>query len=866
MAKKKTTPLLEQYHKIKDQYRDELLFFRLGDFYELFYEDAKIASRVMEVTLTSKPIGKDNEIPMAGVPAHSVNSYIEKVLAGGHRVAICEQVEEASQASGVVDRQVVRVITPGTLTEEDYLDSRQNNYLLSFSFSGTDNKVGLAYVDLSTAEFEVTEFDDDAENSVLISEICRLHPAEILVSDEEKYESVINKLNTHYDNIAVTRRAGWQFEAEEAKISLNKQFDSDPPEEIMENPSLLSPAGAIVHYLADTQKQKLSHLNKITYYHRDGFMVLDAASQRNLELVESLTGQQQATLLDVLDETETAMGSRRLRHWILRPLLNDKKINSRLNSVEWFLNNGPEIEVVKEQLRQIFDIQRIVGKIGSNRANPRDLKALGESLKRIPEIKELLPDTDEYSLMKNRLHELADLREELDNAIVDNPPAKISEGEIFKEGYSERLDELRDLMRGGRDWITNLQKEERERTEISSLKVGHNRVYGYYIEVTDPNLDKVPDDYQRKQTLTNSERYITPELKEKERMIFGAEDKAMALEEDLFTSLREDILKYLEKLQENADVLADLDVIVCLADLARQRGYRRPRVDWSSELKIEKGRHPVVEEIHEEEFVPNDLELDEDRRLVILTGPNMAGKSTYIRQVALISIMAQMGSFVPAKFARIGMIDRVFTRVGAHDFLAGGQSTFMVEMIETAEIVNNAQDRSLLILDEVGRGTSTYDGVAIAWSVVEYIARRINARTLFATHYHELNELSDRFEKVFNMTVRAREWDDEIVFLRQVVEGHSDHSYGIQVGKLAGLPEAVIERSRQVLHELEEEKTRKIPAAEGEKKMSQLDLFHPARQVLDKLEELEVEKMTPLEAMNTLNRLQQDYKTAREEE
>ncbi|MFP4687617.1 MAG: DNA mismatch repair protein MutS [bacterium] len=861
---KKTTPLLEQYNEIKEKYQDELLFFRLGDFYELFYEDARVASRVMEITLTSKPVGKGNKIPMAGVPAHSVNSYIEKVINSGYRVAICEQVEEASQASGVVNREVIRVITPGTLTEEDYLDSRQNNYLLSFFLPDKSTKVGLAYLDLSTGEFEVTEFEDDFENTVLISEICRLHPAEILISDCQKYEPIIATLSTYYDNIAITRRPGWQFEPEEAKISLNKQFKK-LPEEIVASPLLISPSGALVHYLGDTQKQNLSHINKISRYDRKKFMVLDAASQRNLELVESLTSQQHATLLNVLDATETAMGSRRLRRWILQPLLNDKKINSRLNAVEWFVNNGPEIPVVKEQLRQIFDIQRIVGKIGSNRANPRDIKALGESLKQIPAIKELLPDTDEYNLMKNRLHELSELREEIEAAIVDNPPAKISEGEIFKSNYNERLDELRDLMRGGRDWITNLQKEERERTGINSLKVGHNRVYGYYIEVTDANLDSVPDDYQRKQTLANSERYITPELKEKERMIFGAEDKAMALEEELFIKLREDILQYLEKLQENADVLADLDVIVCLAELARQRGYSRPKVDWSSELKIEKGRHPVVEEIHEEEFVPNDLELDRERRLVILTGPNMAGKSTYIRQVALISIMAQMGSFVPADFARVGMIDRVFTRVGAHDFLAGGQSTFMVEMIETAEIINNAAERSLLILDEVGRGTSTYDGVAIAWSVVEYIARRINARTLFATHYHELNELADRFNNVFNMTVRAREWDDEIVFLRQVVEGHSDHSYGIQVGKLAGLPEGVIERSRQVLHELEEEKTRKIPEASGEREIAQLDLFHPARQVLDKLEELEVEKMTPLEALNALNRLQQDYKKAEQE-
>ncbi len=857
------TPLMKQYHQIKDQYEEELLFFRLGDFYEMFYDDAKIVARELEVTLTSKPVAKDKDVPMAGVPAHSVEPYLEQLIEKGYRVAICEQVEEASEASGIVDRAVVRVVTPGTITEEDYLDSHKNNYLLSFCWSEAEQseslRVGLAYVDLSTGEFEATSFKDEPEKNVLLSEINRLHPAEVILPDQDRSEEFIDSITEFHDSLAVTSRPGWQFETEEAQRKLEDQFAADKIAELEERELLLKAAGALVFYLADTQKRSLSHLNEINTYEREGFMVLDAASQRNLELAESLTGQDQATLFSVLDDTETAMGSRRLRRWILQPLLNEKQINERLDAVEWFYNNGPEIPAVKEELRRLFDVQRIVGKVGSNRANPRDLRALGESLQLIPEIKKMLPERREFQLMVERMHELEDLREELSRALVDNPPTKISEGDIFQDGYSERLDELRKAMRGGKEWITNLQKQERERTGIDSLKVGHNKVYGYYIEVTDANLDLVPEDYQRKQTLANSERYIIPELKEKEQMIVGAEDKAMALEEELFIELREQVLQYLEELQENADVLADLDVIVSLASLARERGYTRPRISWDEGLELEQSRHPVVEEIHDEEFVPNDIYFDEERRLVVLTGPNMAGKSTYIRQIALISIMAQMGSFVPADHAHIGMIDQVFTRVGALDFLAGGQSTFMVEMVETADIVNNATERSLLILDEVGRGTSTYDGVAIAWSVVEYIARKINARTLFATHYHELTELAARLDNVFNMTVRAREWEDEIIFLRQVEEGQSDRSYGIQVGKLAGLPPEVIDRAQQILRELEEEKTHEALAKiDDTPSADQLDLFNPAYQVVRRLQELPLEELTPLEAMNELARLQQD--------
>lgn len=858
-AEQADTPLMEQYFNIKDEYDDAILLFRLGDFYEVFFEDAEVTSRILEITLTSKPVGKDNEVPMAGIPVHSVNSYVDQLIEAGHRVAICEQVEDADASSGVVDREVVRVMTPGTLTEEEYLESAENNYLLSFAVDEDGSEdgatVGLSYVDLSTGEFQGTQFHEGDEEEILASEINRLHPSEIMIPDTEAYHDRLEELLEYHENIAVATSPGWKFEVGEAERILDEHLRDGLLEEFSEEPQLIRAAGGLVHYLDETQKQTLSHLDELTTYRREKYMILDATSQRNLELVESLTGQDEATLLSVIDETETAMGSRRMRHWILQPLLNEEQIRDRQDGIEWFVENPEAIDDLKEQLKHVYDIQRIVGKIGSNRANPRDVIALRDSLDRVPEIKALLPDEGIFEQLKTNLRSFEDLREELHEAMIDDPPAKISEGGIIKDGYSEELDEYREAMRGGKDWIANLQEDERERTGIDSLKVGHNKVHGYYIEVTKANLDAVPDDYERRQTLTNSERYVTPELKEKEQVIFGAEEKSEALEEELFLEVREMLVEELSDLKQNATKLADLDVLGSLAQVARDRNYVRPAVTWENELDIVEGRHPVVEEIHDEEFVPNDLELDGEDRLVVLTGPNMSGKSTYIRQVALISILAQMGSFVPADEATIGMIDQIFTRVGAHDFLAGGQSTFMVEMNETADIVNNATERSLLILDEVGRGTSTYDGLAIARSVVEYIADRIDARTLFATHYHELTKLADEFESVFNLTVRAREWDDEIIFLRQVEEGAADQSYGIQVGKLAGLPEPVIQRARTILRELEDNshELQSRTAADGR---SQMDLFSPKNQVVEKLEDADIETMTPLEALEMLKDFQ----------
>ena len=855
------TPLLQQYDAIKDEHEDDILFFRLGDFYEMFYDDAKVAARALEIQLTSKPVGKDTEIPMAGIPIHSYQSYLETLVENGHRVAICEQVQDASEATGVVEREVVRVVTPGTLTEEDYLDSGTNNYLLSYVIAeesvGQGGTVGLAYVDLSTGEFETTQFEDDEDFSILGSEINRLHPSEILVSEEEINHSRLSDMTEYRENIAVTTRPGWQFESEVAESQLQKPFEEDVLERLGEQSELKRAAGAVVQYLEETQRQTLAHLDRINTYDRESFMVLDGTSQRNLELVKSLTGQDYATLRGVLDETDTAMGSRRLRQWILQPLMNVKAIRERQQAIRWFVENGPRIKEIKNELQHVYDIQRIVGKIGSNRANPRDLKALGESLERIPKIKDLLPEEGSLEKMANELNEIRPVREELDTAIVESPPAKISEGEIFKDEYNEDLDQLREAMRGGKEWLSTLQKQERERTGIDSLKVGFNKVHGYYIEVTKANLDSVPDEYERKQTLANSERYITSGLKEKEQVILGADEKAKALEEELFTNLRTRLGEHIHSFKSNADILADLDVIAGLATIARERGYTCPRVDWNVSTQIQQGRHPVVEEIHEEEFVPNDLLLDEDRRIVVLTGPNMSGKSTYIRQVALIAIMAQMGSFVPADDATIGMVDQVFTRVGAHDFLAGGKSTFMVEMTETADILNHATKNSLLILDEVGRGTSTFDGVAIARSVVEYIVRVINARTMFATNYHELTDLDYEYDPVFIMTVRAREWDDEIVFLRQVEEGRSDRSYGVQVASLAGLPQAVIERSQQLLERMEE--GREFTNFSGiEVEDEQFDMFHPARQVMNRIRDLDLDDFTPLEALNLLHELKNE--------
>ncbi|MFB6355531.1 MAG: DNA mismatch repair protein MutS [bacterium] len=849
------TPILEQYESIKSEHRDEILLFRLGDFYEVFNDDARVAARELEITLTSKPVGKDLEVPMAGVPVHSAESYIETLIENGHRVAVCEQVQDASEASGVVDREVVRVITPGTLTEEDYLDSTENNFLLSIDVN--QNKVGVAYVDLSTGEFEATEFEDDDDFGVLDSEINRLYPSEILIPDEDDREQLIDDLTNYRDDLAMTRRPGWQYQFDEAQRILESQFDENVLKPLIDKEHLISAAGSLLQYLKETQKRTLSHLNEITSYEREKFMVLDGTSQRNLELVRSLTGQDSATLLNVLDETETAMGSRRLRQWILHPLLNLDQIHDRQQAIEWFSSNPGVIEEIKQQLQQVYDIQRIIGKIGSNRANPKDVKALGNSLDRVPEIREKLPDEPVFDRYDRRLNEIDELRDEIRSAIQDNPPQKLSEGEIFKDDYDEELDELREAMRNGRDWITELQKSERERTGIDSLKVGHNKVHGYYIEVTKANLDSVPDEYERKQTLTNSERYITDELKEKEQVILGAEEKSKALEEELFVDLRSRCAEFLDDLKQNARVLSDLDVLTGLSMIARERGYVQPTITDDREVHIEQGRHPVVEEIHEDEFVPNDLKLTKDRQLVVLTGPNMSGKSTYIRQVALISIMAQMGSFVPADSAEVGLIDQVFTRVGARDFLAGGQSTFMVEMVETADILNHATERSLLILDEVGRGTSTYDGLAIARAVVEYIVKRISARALFATHYHELTDLAEEFDSVINMTVRAREWDDDIVFLRQVEEGRADRSYGVHVAKLAGLPTPVLERARNILDQLET--GRQIESPGNDEGIEQLDLFHPARQLMDEINQLDPADVSPREALDMLYRLKDEY-------
>lgn len=862
------TPLMQQYYSIKDNHEDAILLFRLGDFYEMFFEDAEVASRLLEVTLTSKPVGKDTEVPMAGVPVKSISSYVDQLVDAGHRVAICEQVEDADEASGVVDREVVRVMTPGTMTEEEYLESNENNYLLSFALSenpGDNETVGLTYVDLSTGEFYGTQFEETEEEGILESEINRLHPSEILIPDTERYEERLESILEYHESIAVARRPGWEFEAEDATRKLEEEFDRDLLDSDDQQSELLRAAGALVFYLDETQRQTLNHLDRLTTYERGKYMILDASSQRNLELVESLTGQDQATLLNVLDETETAMGSRRLRHWILQPLLNEEKIHDRQQGISWLVDHPDGIDDLREELRQVYDIQRIVGKIGSNRANPRDVLALRDSLDRVPDIKSLLPDEGIFERMKERLDHFESLREELHEGLVDDPPQTISEGGIIKDGYSEELDEYRDSMRGGKEWIANLQEEERERTGIDSLKVGHNKVHGYYIEVTKANIEDVPENYERRQTLTNSERYVTPELKEKEQVIFGAEEKSYALEEELFLELRELLVEELERLKTNAEVLANLDVLCCLAAVARERNYVRPEVSWDEELYLEESRHPVVEEIHDEEFVPNDLQLDDEDRIVVLTGPNMSGKSTYIRQVALISIMAQMGSFVPADQAHIGMIDQIFTRVGAHDFLAGGQSTFMVEMSETADIVNNATDRSLLILDEVGRGTSTYDGLAIARSVIEYITEQINARTLFATHYHELTQLADEYETIFNLTVRAREWNDEIVFLRQVEEGAADQSYGIQVGKLAGLPDTVIQRARTLLRELEETSD-SVQSRTSKNDDSQMNLFSPPQQVIDSIKELHLEEMTPIEALETLNEFKERLSDDADEE
>lgn len=795
----KCTPMMEQYLQIKDKYKYCLLFYRLGDFYELFFDDALIASRELEITLTGKDCGMEERAPMCGVPFHSADGYIAKLVEKGYKVAICEQVEDPKKAKGIVKRDVIRIVTPGTMLDTNVLDEGRNNYIMSICHGKKGYGIGVC--DVSTGEFLTTSVPENEENRV-IDEIARFNPSELIANEKLAVGERIEKV---FD-LKINAESGTDFDYSSADVCLCNHFrtinlggfglDNDP--------LCVCACGGLLHYLIDTQKNSLNHISAIKKYTANKYMILDISSRRNLELTSTIRDKsKKGSLLWVLDKTKTAMGARLLRNWIEQPLIDPAEIRKRLDGVEALKNRVFEAEDLKELLNTIYDIERLMGKVVYGSANGRDLVALKASFENIPHIKRLLLEFDsEYTKeLSEKIDPLEDLYELIDKNITDEPPFSVREGGIIKKGADEEIDRLKVAQDEGSQWLLELEAKEKEETGIKKLRIRYNKVFGYYIEVTNGQRDLVPDRYIRKQTLVNCERYITPELKKMEETILEAGERLADMEYELFTRVRKTVADNIERIQKTAGAISECDVIRSLAEVAEKYGYVKPEIDESGEIDIKDGRHPVVERVlRDESFIPNDIILDEEKnRLAIITGPNMAGKSTYMRQTALLVLMAQIGSFVPAKSARIGIVDRIFTRVGASDDLATGQSTFMVEMIEVANILNNAGKNSLLILDEIGRGTSTFDGLSIAWAVLEHIALKIGARTLFATHYHELTELEGKVDGVKNYCVSVKEQGDKVIFLRKIIEGGTDRSYGVHVARLAGVPDTVTKRADKIL-------------------------------------------------------------------
>lgn len=868
------TPMMQQYLDIKEKYKDCILFFRLGDFYEMFFEDAEIASKELEITLTGRNCGLEERAPMCGVPFHSADSYISRLIKKGYKVAICEQVEDPSQAKGIVEREVTRVITPGTIIDSSSLDDKKNNYLMAIYRESY--YFGLSIVDVSTGELESTQISWGNTESKLMDEIAKFSPSEIIVNenlykDKKLLSEIQNRFNTY-----ISCCDDEYFNKDNALTKVQEKFKESNILEESYNLAVCA-TGALIKYLEQTQKVNLGHIQSLNLYNIEEFMVLDAATRRNLELTETMREKKRkGTLLWVLDKTMTSMGGRTLRKWIEQPLINLHDIKERLEAVDELKDKFMVRSEVREVLRKVYDIERLMSKVILGSVNGRDLISLKTSIGQVPYIKSLLEDCRSNLNKKNyeQLDTLEDIYELIENSIMDDPPVTIKEGNIIKSGYSEEVDRLRKASSEGKKWIAELESSERERTGIKNLKVGFNKVFGYYIEVTKSNYSLVPKDYIRKQTLANSERFITEELKKIEDTILGAEEKVVQLEYELFIEVKNKIVEQINRIKQTAKSLAEIDVICSLAEAADRENYCRPDVTPEDEINIKDGRHPVVERMLEQgAFVPNDVFLDmNDNRISIITGPNMAGKSTYMRQVALMVLMAQIGSFVPASYAKIGIVDRIFTRVGASDDLAAGQSTFMIEMSEVANILRNATSRSLLILDEIGRGTSTYDGLSIAWAVIEYIGENENmgCRTLFATHYHELTELEGKIKGIKNYCISVEEKGEDIIFLRKIIRGGADDSYGIQVARLAGVPQPVIDRAKEILKELEDAdiSKREVKVRKGRMPIEgQIDLFsltgtasRSSSEVLNELESLDITALTPIDAINTLYRLQQKIK------
>lgn len=865
------TPMMAQYKELKRQYSDCLLLFRLGDFYELFYDDAEVAARELEITLTGRDAGNGERAPMCGVPYHAVDSYVARLVEKGYKVAICEQLEDPRFAKGLVARDVIRVVTRGTLTDARAQDESVNVYLAAVTSDANAGAYGLAACDVATGQFTLTELRGGEARGRLISELARLRPAEVLLAPGVARDQQLMKFIGEQLGAAQGSCHQSYFDEENARDALRRHFGTTSLAgfgcEGM--PLAIAAAGAALAYLHETQKVNLSHIVRLSPYLTSDFLQIDPASRRNLELTRALRdGGRRGTLLWVLDATVTALGSRLLRDWIDRPLVDPAAINRRLDAVAELVTGGDQRRALRVALKRVYDLERLAGRLAYRTATPRDLLALRDSLAALPDIKTLLGDCAAPLLaeLNAAIDPLTSERVAIERALRDDAPASAKEGGIIKPGYDEEVDRLRSAGGAGRDWIARLEAAERERTGIKSLKIGYNKVFGYYISVTRANLAAVPPDYQRKQTLANEERFITPALKEQEELVLRAEERLVAREYELFVDLRERIAAAVRQLQTTAGAVAAVDALAALAEVAVANNYVRPAVDDGEAIEIREGRHPVVERVLPTgAFVPNDCLVDRDgNRLLLITGPNMAGKSTYIRQVALIVIMAQLGSFVPAAAARIGAVDRIYTRVGAADDLSGGQSTFMVEMNEVSNILNNATPRSLVILDEVGRGTSTFDGLSIAWAVAEYLhAPERRVKTLFATHYHELTDLEELYPGVVNCTVAVDErGDEEIVFLHKIVRGAADRSYGIHVARLAGLPPAVLQRAREILGLLESneefKRGQREVAASGRRRrtVSQISLFGSELDPLvEELRNLKVMEMTPLEALNKLYEL-----------
>ncbi len=867
------SPMMQRYLETKKEYQDCILFYRLGDFYEMFFDDAITASRELELTLTGKDCGQAERAPMCGVPHHAAEIYISKLIAKGYKVAICEQLEDPKKAKGIVKRGVIRVVTPGTLVDSNMLEERKNNYIMSIYKTGI--YYGISICDISTGEFYSAEIKDNYNFPMLLDEIARYSPSELVVNSMmAECQEEMDKIKERFENIYVTKFNDKFFTSDLNNINLRFNIvdnNGRKLEDISDKKLAISSINALIEYIEETQKTSLDHINKITVYQISKYMALDINARRNLEITEKMRDKsKKGTLLWVLDKTSTSMGGRLLRRWLSDPLVDVTEINKRLDAVEELKDNIILRGDVVENLKKVYDIERLTGKMAYGNANARDMITLKNSLFKLPEVKKCLSEckSDLLKELYQNLDELQDIYGLIEKSIVDDPPMTITDGGIIKLGFDPEIDKLKIAQTEGKNWLIKLEADEKEKTGIKNLKVGFNKVFGYYLEVTKSNLNLVPERYIRKQTLTGAERYITEELKNLENQILGAEEKVVNLEYEAFTKIREEIAKNVVRLQTTSEVVSTLDVLASFATVAEDMNYCKPNVNNFGVIDIKNGRHPVIEKIlGTGAFVENDTHLDKDEnRLAIITGPNMAGKSTYMRQVALITLMAQVGSFVPAESATIGVVDKIFTRVGASDDLSMGQSTFMVEMMEVASILKEATPNSLIILDEIGRGTSTYDGLSIAWAVAEYIAdkEKCGAKTLFATHYHELTELEEKIDGVKNYSIAVKEKGEDIIFLRKIVRGGTDESYGIHVARLAGVPKVVTNKANEILRSIERKNvlTGKKEEKKDKKQVEgQFDMYNfKLAEIAHEIDKINLNELTPIDALNTLVKIKEKMK------